>query len=577
MAVARFDFSYGTMEYHQQTLDNLKLAQQQSSKLCAVMLDTMGPEIIVLNRCDSLINIVAGQTITLSCNSTLPASSTVLPISYPTLLHTGIQPGASIFVGQYLFTGSETSSVYLTVQEIHGDNAVCVANNSCILEGLQLTVHISTMKNEAPILSEYDVQAISKWGLRNRIDYVSLSFCRSAADVAACRGLLDRCGLKQTLIMAKLENLEGLTNYKEILDVADLILFSRGNLGICLDPEKVFLSQKLLLRECNLAGKPVFVTRVVDTMTDAPRPTRAEATDVANLVLDGTDGILLGSETFRGKYVIQTMNTVLAICKQAEKCFDQGEYYRSLMEYFGAYTANPNMSKAEALASSAVRAADKINAALIIVFTVTGRTARLVAKYKPAQKILTLVVPSLNSDGLKWHWTGDYQARQCLAVRGCVPISVDANVGSEAGKILNYAIEYAKAHGLVKVGDTVVVSQCPRHTDSSVMQEAGVVKLVTVTEQALPYLAQACGGCRGHIAVPIDPHAARHASGLCPLPNPWLRAAAAAGDEAGGKPHTAHPCPVCTNSDLPAAAGFNQGSYQVGSFEHLGNLAPASS
>lgn len=480
MVIARFDFSFGDREYHQKSLDNLKAAQAKTRKLCAVALDTMGPEIVVVNRPAGPINLEAGQQLVLTTDRTQQASSTVLPISHPSLA--ALQPGSSIFVGQYLFTGSENSSAYLTVQQINGNSAVCAINNSCSLEGIQLTVHISNMKYEGPILSADDVTNITTWGKANNVDFLSLSFCRSAQDVADCRQLLDGCGLSSTQIIAKLEDAEGLANYREIIDVADAIVFSRGNLGICLDAEKMFLAQKALLRECNLAGKPVYVTRVVDTMTEAPRPTRAEATDVANLVLDGADGILLGSETFRGKFPVEAVRTVLAICKQAEACFDSHCYYQSVMNHFGAYSLHPNLSKHEALASSAVRAAGKLQASLIVVFTVTGRTPRIVAKYRPSQPILTVVVPRLTSDGLKWTYTGDSKARQCLQYRGVLPICGDPTIGSPDGAILAQAFQYASSANMVKAGDKVVVIQCPRETAFSCFSEAGVVKTFTMGE-----------------------------------------------------------------------------------------------
>eukprot|EP00879_Flechtneria_rotunda_P008776 GHRR01009191.1.p1 GENE.GHRR01009191.1~~GHRR01009191.1.p1 ORF type:complete len:273 (+),score=74.89 GHRR01009191.1:1600-2418(+) len=223
------------------------------------------------------------------------------------------------------------------------------------------------------------------------------------------------------------------------------------------------------LQECNLAGKPIYVTRVVDTMVDAPRPTRAEATDVANLVLDGADGIVLGSETFRGKFPVATVETVLAICRQAEKCFDSFAYYNSVMDFAGFHSINPNIGKTEALATAAVRAATKLKAAMIVVFTVTGRSASFIAKYRPKQPILTVVlrstnqdgsdntaivavpaeledgaqvvVPRLSTNGLKWHCTGDFVARQCLQYRGVLPVCADPSLGSPDGAILKAALQ----------------------------------------------------------------------------------------------------------------------------------------
>ncbi|KIY97368.1 Pyruvate kinase [Monoraphidium neglectum] len=304
MSLARFDLSYGDPSLHQVGLDNVRKAVQATRQLCATVMDTLGPEIVVLNRSPDPIALTAGQTITLTCDAAAPASSSLLPISYPSLHGSGLQPGRNIFVGQYLFTGSETTSAYLTVQSVaeDGQSVACLVANSCVLEGVQLTVHFGNMSNAAPILSEQDKRALVRFGKPNAVDFVALSFTRSAADVAEARAYLDAIGMRNTKIIAKIENKEGLVNHREIIGAADSVVLSRGSMGNCLDPEKMFLAQKMLLSECNFAGKPVFVTRVVDTMTEAPRPTRAEATDVANLVLDGADGIILGSETFRGKF-----------------------------------------------------------------------------------------------------------------------------------------------------------------------------------------------------------------------------------------------------------------------------------
>eukprot|EP00879_Flechtneria_rotunda_P021983 GHRR01023184.1.p1 GENE.GHRR01023184.1~~GHRR01023184.1.p1 ORF type:complete len:557 (+),score=149.99 GHRR01023184.1:184-1854(+) len=470
MSIARFDFSYGDQELHQRGLDNLRKASKQISTLCATMMDSLGPEIVVMNRPSKPITLEAGQTVRLVCDSSQQASKDVLPISYPSLSGTGLQPGRSVFVGQYLFTGSETTSAYLTVQHIESEtSAVCIVQNSCKLEGIQLTVHIGNMKNTAPILAERDKQALQTFGKPNKIDFVALSFCRNAQDVKDARAFLNSIGMQGTKIVGKIENMEGLVNYKEIMNACDVVLLSRGSMGNCVDPEKMFLAQKMLLRECNLAGKPIYVTRVVDTMVDAPRPTRAEATDVANLVLDGADGIVLGSETFRGKFPVATVETVLAICRQAEKCFDSFAYYNSVMDFAGFHSINPNIGKTEALATAAVRAATKLKAAMIVVFTVTGRSASFIAKYRPKQPILTVVlrstnqdgsdntaivavpaeledgaqvvVPRLSTNGLKWHCTGDFVARQCLQYRGVLPVCADPSLGSPDGAILKAALQ----------------------------------------------------------------------------------------------------------------------------------------
>lgn len=192
MSIARFDFSFGDSKYHQEGLDNLRKAMHKTNTLCAVMLDTIGPEMFVLNRPEA-IHLQAGQEVTVTTDRSVQASNSVLVISASSLA--GLQPGSAVFVGQYLFTGAENTSAYLTIQSVHGNTALCKCNNTCVLEGLQLTVHIANFvsPNPEPILTPEDIVALRQWGKPNNIDYVSLSFCRCAQDVMDCRAALDRC------------------------------------------------------------------------------------------------------------------------------------------------------------------------------------------------------------------------------------------------------------------------------------------------------------------------------------------------------------------------------------------------
>ncbi|XP_039125648.1 pyruvate kinase 1, cytosolic-like [Dioscorea cayenensis subsp. rotundata] len=374
MSVARFDFSWGDIDYHQETLENLKLAVKSTKKLCAVMLDTVGPELQVLNKSERAISLEAEAFVTLTPDQEKEASSELLPINFSGLSK-AVKTGDTIFIGQYLFTGSETTSVWLEVTELKGDDVVCVIKNTATLAGSLFTLHISQIRIDLPTLSDADKDVICKWGVKNNIDFLSLSYTRHAEDVRQAREFLSKLGdLHQTQIFAKIENIEGLTHFDEILQEADGIILSRGNLGIDLPPEKVFLFQKAAVYKCNMAGKPAVVTRVVDSMTDNLRPTRAEATDVANAVLDGSDAILLGAETLRGLYPVETISIVGKICAEAEKVFNQDLYFKKTVKYVGE-----PMTHLESIASSAVRAAIKVKASVIIVFTSSGRAARLIA------------------------------------------------------------------------------------------------------------------------------------------------------------------------------------------------------
>ncbi|KAL8090308.1 hypothetical protein AgCh_039689 [Apium graveolens] len=427
MSVARFDFSWGDNEFHQETLENLKSAIKSTKKLCAVMLDTVGPELQVVNKTEHPISLQADSLVVLTPDEDKDATPNLLPINFHGLSK-AVKPGDTIFIGQYLFTGSETTSVWLEVTEVKGEDVVCLIKNSATLSGSLYTLHVSQIRIDLPTLTDKDKEAISTWGVRNNIDFLSLSYTRHAEDVRHARDYLSKLGdLSQTQIFAKIENVEGLNHFDEILQEADGIILSRGNLGIDLPPEKVFLFQKAAVYKCNMAGKPAVVTRVVDSMTDNLRPTRAEATDVANAILDGSDAILLGAETLRGLYPVETISIVGKICAE-------------------------------------VRAAIKVKASVIICFTSSGRAARLIAKYRPTMPVISVVVPRLKTNQLRWTFTGAFEARQSLIVRGLFPLLADPrhpaeSTGATNESILKVALDHGKAFGIVKPHDRVVVCQ----------------------------------------------------------------------------------------------------------------------
>ncbi|CAH9090274.1 unnamed protein product [Cuscuta europaea] len=474
MSVARFDFSWRDADYHRETLDNLKAAIKSTKKLCAVMLDTVGPELQVVNKSEKTISLKEDATVIMTPDKGEEASSEVLPINF-TGLAKAVKKGDTIFLGQYLFTGSETTSVWLEVDQVKGEDVVCVVKNSATLTGSLFTLHVSQVHIDLPTLSVKDKEAISSWGVQNKIDFLSLSYTRHAEDVREARNFLSKLGdLSQTQIFAKIENVEGLTHFDEILQEADGIILSRGNLGIDLPPEKVFLFQKAAVHKCNMAGKPAVVTRVVDSMTDNLRPTRAEATDVANAVLDGTDAILLGAETLRGLYPVECISIVGKICSEAEKVFNQDVYFKKTVKFAGE-----PMTHLESIASTAVRAAIKVKASVIICFTSSGRAARLIAKYRPTMPVLSVVIPRLKTNQLKWSFSGAFEARQSLIVRGLFPMLADpqhpaehTNATNES--VLKVALDHGMAAGVVKSHDRVVVCQK--------VGDASVVKIIELEE-----------------------------------------------------------------------------------------------
>ena len=467
MTTARFDFSWGSMEYHTRTLNNLREAMKQTKILCATMLDTRGPEIGVQlapqdvssfdSRAPKVLALEQGNRVTLTTDVSVPASSEFLPVNNPDLVHF-VEAGDDVFVGQYLFTGSETSSVYLKVDEVDAKagHIYCTCKNTARLGGVLLTVQVSNKGDDLPTLSEWDRHVIEHWAVPNQIDFISLSFTSNVQAVHECREFVRSVGGGGVSIVAKVERLSALTHIDAIVDASDGIILSRGNLGLDMPPEKVFLSQKMVLHKCNSAGKPAVITRVVDTMTETPRPTRAEATDVANAVLDGADAIMLGAETLRGQFAPKAVETVRRICRQAENVFDHENHYQ--MQLPPAMVESGLLSQAEALASSAVRAASKVGASMIIVFTRTGHTAQLVSKYRPNMPIVSLVIPRILQNSIRWVLEGERAARQGLLHRGLVPLLANP-INSDPNALLNVVFARGKARGELSKGDQVVVIQ----------------------------------------------------------------------------------------------------------------------
>ncbi|CAI7780226.1 unnamed protein product [Closterium sp. NIES-54] len=545
MTAARFDFSVSDQENHQETYENLREAMKKTHRMCATVYDTHGPEITIANTNNATVTMTAGSTVVLSGDKDHPVTAQALPLACPQLakavkpedevfvgrylftgsetttrqMHMGrgvcgalplhrqrdhqkahalnhshqyppppvpparlyppqaVKPGDEVFVGRYLFTGSETTSVWLKVEEVKGEDIVCTVTNTAELQGDFFTVHAAQVDTDMPILSKVDERHLSTWGVNCLPHIIFLSFTRNAEDVRYARNHLAQLGkLSQSFIFAKIESIQGLRKIDEILAEADGLVLGRGDLGIDLPAEKVFLMQKVAIYKANMAGKPCVISRVVDTMTDTPRPTRAEATDVANAVLDGVDAIMLGAETLRGLYPTETVSTVRLICSEAEKAYNQELYFKKAVK-----EATDTMSELEAMASSAVKTAEKVHAAAIVVFTSSGRMARLVAKYKPTMPVLTLVIPRLYVDKLRWTVQGEVPAHMCCLMRGLIPMmatpkTLEQSDVSTNETVLKEAILQGQRIGVLRKHDRVVV-----------VQKLGDSVVVRV-EEALPYV-----------------------------------------------------------------------------------------
>ena len=430
MNVARMNFSHGDHPYHAQTIANIREALKKSKRMCAIMLDTKGPEIRTgLLKDGQDVELKEGEEFMLYNDWDFVGDEKGVGQSYKDL-HKTIEVGGTVLIDDGLIS--------LTVVAIEGENVRCRVNNGGALGGRK-GVNLPGVKITLPALTEKDKGDLA-FGCEQGVDFVAASFVRKASDVIGIRKHLDEHGGKSIKIISKIENQEGLENFDEILAVTDGVMVARGDMGVEIPGEKVALAQKMIISKCNIAGKPVVTaTQMLDSMINNPRPTRAETSDVSNAVFDGTDCVMLSGETAKGKYPIQSIETMVAICREAEKVLDHTQTFAALRAHakqLGADQIN------EAIASSAVKTAFDLRASLVLCLTETGRTARLVSKYRPRMPVLCATCD-------------DQVARQCLVLRGCYPMVVGSMVGSAS--LIARCLATAKVNGLCKTGDVCVV------------------------------------------------------------------------------------------------------------------------
>jgi pyruvate kinase len=446
MNVARLNFSHGDHEAHGQTVEKIRAAAAKfPDKPVAILLDTKGPEIRTgfFKEGVEKIDLQQGQQLKLVTDYAYKGDSTCIAVSYPAL-PTSVKPGNTILCAD--------GSLSLTVKEC-GDNWVMTEIMNSVKLGERKNCNLPGVKVELPVLQDKDKDDLIKFGIPQGVDFVAASFVQTAEDVQLIRKTLGLRG-RSIKIISKIENEEGLKNIDAIIDASDGIMVARGDLGMEIPPEKVFLAQKMMIAKCNLVGKPVITaTQMLESMTALPRPTRAEASDVANAVLDGTDCVMLSGETAGGKFPINAVNIMRRICEEAEAVIDYESLYLGLR--MGTLKKFQAMTAVESVCSSAVKATIDAGCPLIVVLTETGHTARAIAKYRPKAPVLAISA-------------SESSIRQLLCVRGVIPMLTASFVGTDS--VINKALDKAKADGMVKSGDCVVAvhgqrEECPGHSN----------------------------------------------------------------------------------------------------------------
>lgn len=444
MNIARLNFSHGTHEYHAESIANIREAAESFAsnplgyRPVAIALDTKGPEIrtgLLQGGPEAEVQLVKGSRVLVTTD---PAFRTrgdahTVWVDYPNIAG-AVAAGGRIFIDDGLIS--------LVVQRVGPRGLETLVESGGAL-GSRKGVNLpGAQLEDLPGLSEQDALDL-RFGVEHGVDIVFASFVRKAGDVAAVRAALGPEG-RGIKVVSKIENHEGVKRFDEILEVSDGIMVARGDLGIEIPAEKVFLAQKMMIGRCNLAGKPVVcATQMLESMTSKPRPTRAETSDVANAVLDGADCIMLSGETAKGSFPVEAVRMQHAIAREAEAAV----YHRQLFEELRRM-APLSRDPTEVTAIGAVEAAFKCCAAAIIVLTTTGRSAQLLSRYRPRAAVIAVTRSA-------------QVARQAHLCRGVFPLLYrdppEAIWADDVDRRVQFGIDSGKLRGFLRAGDLVIV------------------------------------------------------------------------------------------------------------------------
>ncbi|KXO08327.1 Pyruvate kinase [Moritella sp. JT01] len=424
MNVMRLNFSHGNFAEHSGRIQNIRQVSENLNKKIAVLLDTKGPEIrtIKLENGED-VTLTIGQSFTFTTDINVVGNKDCVAVTYAGFAK-DLNPGAIILVDDGL--------IEMEVTETTETEVKCKVLNTGAL-GENKGVNLPNISVGLPALSEKD-KADLAFGCEQEVDFVAASFIRKADDVREIREILFNNGGENIQIISKIENQEGVDNFDEILAESDGIMVARGDLGVEIPVEEVIMAQKMMIKKCNKAGKVVITaTQMLDSMINNPRPTRAEAGDVANAVLDGTDAVMLSGETAKGKYPVEAVTIMANICERTDN---------SMSSDLGANIVAKSMRITEAVCKGAVETTEKLCAPLIVVATRGGKSAKSVRKYFPKANILAIT-------------TNEKTAQQLCLTKGvstCIVEQIDST-----DEFYRKGKELALATGLAKEGDIVVM------------------------------------------------------------------------------------------------------------------------
>lgn len=426
MNVARLNFSHGDHAGHEETIRRFREVRDSLGFSAAVLLDTKGPEIRLGDFQNNSVVLEDGQSFTLTTRPVLGNQETCA-LSYQDL-PSQVKPGTSILI--------DDGRVALNVRQIQGPDILCqVVSGGKISD--RKGVNVPNTHLDLEYLSEADKKDLL-FGIAHDVDYVAASFVRAPQDVMDLREFLRENGGQAIKIISKIENLEGIDNFQEILEHSDGIMVARGDMGVEVDFARLPGIQKKFIKECCQAGKIVITaTQMLESMVTNPTPTRAEITDVANAVFDGTSAVMLSGESAMGKYPVQAVEHMAEIVKQAEKdAFDVNAY--KILDYQMDET-----DKSNAISHAACTTAQDLHAKAIIAVTTSGYTAEKMSKFRPFPPIVAATPQEKTFHQLSLSW-------------GVYPMRTDYE--DQLDILLEHAMEGAKKMKAVETGDTVVIS-----------------------------------------------------------------------------------------------------------------------
>ena len=427
MNVARLNFSHGSHEEHKARIDSIRKVSKKLGKTIGILLDTKGPEIRTHDMKDGLIVLEKGKEVIVSM-SQVEGTPEKFSVTYEDLIN-------DVQIGSYILL--DDGLVELQVKDIDKDKGEvkCDILNTGELKNKK-GVNLPGVKVNLPGITDKDAADI-KFGIKEDIDYIAASFVRRPSDVLDIREILEQENNDNITIFPKIENQEGIDNIEEILEVSDGLMVARGDMGVEIPPESVPIVQKDLIRKCNKLGKPVITaTQMLDSMQRNPRATRAEASDVANAIYDGTDAVMLSGETAAGQYPEEAVKTMRNIAISAEAAQD----YKKLLS---DRTKLVETSLVNAIGVSVAHTALNLNVKAIVAATESGSTAITISKYRPHSDIIA-VTPS------------EHTARQLALVWGAYPVVKKGRKTTD--DLLNNAVVTAVATEKVGNGDLIIIT-----------------------------------------------------------------------------------------------------------------------